>query len=263
MLGARGSHWDRLPRELRDMVLAHAGPLTQLTTGRIGLAHLGSLDFDGIEQLWHDVIECEWPGDLERLPGRSWLGSHVFWGVRSRHMYDRLRAVGGWGSAAGLWHAAARCRFDDELRWLRPLELSLLAAEAGAQPLLSDLVGGRERVRLQPAHVRTAAAWGHLHLVRWLHERMADGSWPKSVMDRAAAGGHLHVVRWLHEHRSEGCSHEAMDGAARAGRLHVVRWLHEHRTEGCSRRALDWAVLNSHRHVADWLRTHRPGDVAS
>ena len=49
------------------------------------------------------------------------------------------------------------------------------------------------------------------------------------------AYGHLEVVKWLHENRTEGCSKCAMDWAAKNGHLDVVKFLHENRTEGCSK----------------------------
>jgi len=54
----------------------------------------------------------------------------------------------------------------------------------------------------------------------------------KNAMDIAVEYGHLEVVKWLHENCAEGCTTDAMDFAAKSGHLEVVKWLHENRTEG-------------------------------
>ncbi|TYZ61955.1 hypothetical protein PybrP1_000689 [[Pythium] brassicae (nom. inval.)] len=60
-------------------------------------------------------------------------------------------------------------------------------------------------------------------------------------MDKAATYGHLHVVKWLHEYRTEGCTTDAMDGT---DSLQVLQWLHEHRREGCTGLATERAVYD-------------------
>ncbi len=61
------------------------------------------------------------------------------------------------------------------------------------------------------------------------------------AMDWAAEYGHLDVVRYLHEKRQEGCTTDAMDWAAGNGHLDVIKWLHENRHEGCTTKAMNWA----------------------
>ncbi len=51
------------------------------------------------------------------------------------------------------------------------------------------------------------------------------------IMDGAAANGHLHVVKYLHEHKKP-CSTMAMDGAAANGHWDVVQWLNENHGDG-------------------------------
>lgn len=101
------------------------------------------------------------------------------------------------------------------------------------------------RSRFTPNVMDRAAAAGHLHVVRWLHEHRSDGC-TDDAMDEAAAGGHLAVVQWLHEHRHEGCTCDAMDEAARYGHVAVLQWLHCHRTEGFTDYAVLQAAQNGH-----------------
>ena len=60
-------------------------------------------------------------------------------------------------------------------------------------------------------------------------------------MDGSAAYGHLEMVKWLHQNRTEGCTTIAMGWAAGNGHLETVKWLHLNRTEGCTTGAISWA----------------------
>jgi ankyrin repeat protein len=71
-----------------------------------------------------------------------------------------------------------------------------------------------------------AAAYGHLQVVKFLHEKGSVGG--KDLMNKAASGGHLEIVRFLHNNRTEGCTNWAMTDAASNGHLDVVRFLIEH-----------------------------------
>jgi hypothetical protein len=71
--------------------------------------------------------------------------------------------------------------------------------------------------------------------------------------NNSAIYGHLHVVKWLHENRKEGCTEWTMNYAARNGHLDVVKWLHEHRTEGCTLYAVMFASYNDHLHILQFL----------
>lgn len=102
----------------------------------------------------------------------------------------------------------------------------------------------------------SAAEFGHLDVVKWLHENRKEGC-TTDAMDLAASNGHLHVIQWLHEHREEGCTTSAMDFAAGNGHLHVVRWLHSHRSEGCTVSAMDNAATGGHLDVMRWLHANR------
>ncbi|KAF1327899.1 Ankyrin repeat protein, partial [Globisporangium splendens] len=102
----------------------------------------------------------------------------------------------------------------------------------------------------------SAAEFGHLDVVQWLHKHREEGC-TTDAMDMSAGNGHLDVVQWLHEHREEGCTTNAMDFAAQNGHLEVVQWLHEHRQEGCTSDAMDNAATNGHLHVMQWLHDNR------
>ncbi|KAL3662969.1 hypothetical protein V7S43_011913 [Phytophthora oleae] len=102
----------------------------------------------------------------------------------------------------------------------------------------------------------SAAEFGHLHVVQWLHQHREEGC-TTDAMDMAACNGHLHIVQWLHENRKEGCTTNAMDFAAQHGHLKVVQWLHYSRKEGATYYAIDNAATYGHLDVIQWLHKHR------
>jgi len=75
-----------------------------------------------------------------------------------------------------------------------------------------------------------------------------------AFMDDAASFGHLEVVKFLHENRTEGCTKNAIIWAASRGHLEVVKFLHFNRTEGCTTHAMDNAAKNGHIEVVKFLR---------
>uniref|UniRef100_A0AAV1T869 Ankyrin repeat-containing domain n=1 Tax=Peronospora matthiolae TaxID=2874970 RepID=A0AAV1T869_9STRA len=102
----------------------------------------------------------------------------------------------------------------------------------------------------------SAAEFGHLDVVQWLHANRREGC-TTDAMDMAACNGHLEIVQWLHEHRHEGCTSNAIDFAAQHGHVKVIKWLHSNRTEGATHYAIDNAATSGHLDVIQWLYTHR------
>ena len=51
----------------------------------------------------------------------------------------------------------------------------------------------------------TAAEYGHLNIVKWLHKNNFECT--TNAMDLAALNGHLEVVKWLHFNRNSGCTY--------------------------------------------------------
>ncbi|KAG7390048.1 hypothetical protein PHYPSEUDO_009010 [Phytophthora pseudosyringae] len=102
----------------------------------------------------------------------------------------------------------------------------------------------------------SAAEFGHLDVVQWLHANRKEGC-TTDALDMAAYNGHLEIVQWLHENRKEGCTSNAIDFAAQHGHLKVVQWLHYNRKEGATHYAIDNAATFGHLEVIQWLHAHR------
>ncbi|KAL2912489.1 hypothetical protein HK105_208061 [Polyrhizophydium stewartii] len=276
------SEWDRLPAELVDMVLEHAGPLTALLCGRAS-----AVTTSGQAALWADVFEQDWEGDLGTLPcGQLGDGStlSVFRRLRSRGMYARVKALGSSKLDDGLVLAAMNNVWTDELDLDDADELSINAAEHGCLGLLAHLADDLCVVQPGEFHAWRAAKHGQLGVLQWLDARLPASCWTSVVMDFAcssgslacvewihtahacasvdsmnwaAADGHLDIVAFLHANRTEGCTPDAMDWAAENGHAHVVAWLHHHRTEGCTPTAMRKAAENGHVAVVAFLHAHR------
>jgi ArsR family metal-binding transcriptional regulator len=96
---------------------------------------------------------------------------------------------------------------------------------------------------------QTCPQHGYLDVLKYLHATQSDlpdGAWSTVVMDTAAAYGHVAMVRFLHENRKEGCTTEALDRAAAKNHIDMVQYLHEIRSNfvHCFRgsRAMDLAA---------------------
>nr|KAJ3418267.1 hypothetical protein HK105_000126 [Polyrhizophydium stewartii] len=217
----RASHWDRLPAELHDAVLAAAGPLTAMLCGRI--ADPRALPPPLQRRMWADALDLDWRGHLRRLP-RPWLdpadlararSSVVFaracWAVATpRNSADLLRigARLGWLAALpSLHNDLIICdldRFSFQSRWRR-----LVAGEVAMWAV-------------EPHELRRLAEYGMVDVLRWCLDNLPATIWPAGCLADAVYGGHLETVKLLLETRDEVCSGEAFSYACRHGFADVV-----------------------------------------
>ncbi|KAL2919411.1 hypothetical protein HK105_201056 [Polyrhizophydium stewartii] len=290
------SHWDRLPRELRGMVLERASLLTQFSSGWLARADLCGLSHLERRQLWLDVIETDWQGDLRALP-LPHERSDAFLAIRTRDMYSRVCRVlsehGRLSSAKWRQRVAIRNRWPDIVDRLfdMPEAIMLMAASEGALWLIEDMltkytrnfiffcsewvarhaaaagqpdmvVFAHERLPREPWNpdiLYKAAATGNLDLVQWICENRKEIPIPTNTIDAAAGSGNLDLVVWLHMVRKDTCSVQAMNVAASRGFIHIVRWLADNRTEGCSPSAIKLIAQTSHLDVLEFLFERYPG----
>nr|KAJ3417843.1 hypothetical protein HK105_000724 [Polyrhizophydium stewartii] len=236
------NEWDRMPAEIQNDILERAGLLTLWINDRIDDA---KLDVEKFKSILVEVFGLDWKGDLTTLPFNKFdfTVHEPFWRLRSRSMHARLKALGFSNLNDGLEQAAILNGWNDLLNF--------------HVSMLEHLVQKRKIVALNKEHVRLAATFGRLNVLKWLASRVPDDSWTTTVMDFAASNGHLDVVKWLHANRNEGCSVRAIDWAANNGHLDVVKWLHENRTEGCTSQAMDSAAEKGHLALVQFLHSNR------
>ncbi|KAL2918391.1 hypothetical protein HK105_201791 [Polyrhizophydium stewartii] len=255
------NEWDRMPAEIQNMILEHAGLLTLCISGRIDDT---KLSLEHFKSILVEVFELDWKGDLTTLPFKRFLvypPNESLWRIRTRSMHARVKALGYYGLEDGLDQAAILNGWTDLLDFADPGKIGFNAATCGSIEMLEYLVYGRKVVMLDFRCASLAAGHGQLNVLKWLHERMIVGSWTTGMMDQAAENGHFDCVKWLHANRTEGCTTKAMDSAAKNGHFDLVKWLHENRTEGCTTRAMDQAAENGHFDCFKWLHENPPRDA--
>ncbi|KAL2913133.1 hypothetical protein HK105_207371 [Polyrhizophydium stewartii] len=250
------SHWDRMPAELRHMVLEAAGTLTKFAAGVVLPAELQSLSMAQQDELWRDVFECDWQGDLKSLPSPFGL-SACFTSVRSRAMLARIRAAG-IADAQTLGRVAIRNGWTDELDHAKPERLAEAAAREGAVWLLAELVDVRKTAQVDWMHASMAAMAGHADTVRFVCERMPAKHCGAYLVDCAAANGHVGVAEWLHGRFGAKCSRGAADDAAGNGHVHALGWLEQHMGVQCTADAVAKAARGGRLHVLQHLASTRP-----
>ncbi|KAE9046063.1 hypothetical protein PR001_g1815 [Phytophthora rubi] len=191
---------------------------------------------------------------------------------------------------AAVLKVAVRCCQWETARWIierfsstGPLLDMYFAAHHGVLSFMKYMAA-RELGGFYTGTLVVAAAYGHLDVVKWLHQDRGL-MLTVDVMKEAAQDGHLNVVKWLFETSSDLCDSSvlvsaaefgrlavlqwlqprwsgtlgtvAMDWAARNGHLEVVKWLHTNGTDGCSAKAMDEAAVNGHLDVVQWLHEQR------
>ncbi|KAL2913130.1 hypothetical protein HK105_207368 [Polyrhizophydium stewartii] len=249
------NEWDRIPAEIQEMILAHAGALTQFVNNRIK-----SLDTSKFNQVVSDAFELDWQGDLRILPFEKFKDTihyKPFWLLHTRSMYVRVKALGLDFVKDGLDQAAILNWWIDLLDFNAAQHLSHMAAHCGSIAMLKYLVDERRIARLGVDHPWLAAWSGHIEVLKWLAKRMPNGTWTAEVMDWAAGNNALDCVKWLHANRTEGCTTDAMDRAAKFNQLDTLKWLHANRTEGCTTDAMDLAAEKGHLGVVEFLHNNR------
>lgn len=70
------------------------------------------------------------------------------------------------------------------------------------------------------------------------------------IMDTAAAYGHLDLVKWQHTNRSGGISAEAVDGVVQVGHLELVKYLLENASAACTKDALYFAGTHGYLNIS-------------
>ncbi|KAL2913818.1 hypothetical protein HK105_206697 [Polyrhizophydium stewartii] len=246
------SHWDRLPREIRSDIIHKSGPLTRWTTGVLETNDLWNLPMDEDQQLWIDIFETEWPGDLATVPDFAIL-KFTLWHVRSRALYDRYKAAFNLERTSNaLREIAARCRFDDELDWDDPQELLSLAVRSAAMSLMRELVDVRRVAVFTESHACAACDWDFVEVLEFIGQHMPDGQWSTQVMNVAAAAGSIRCLDWLDANRTEGCDDGASQMAVRNGKFVSVRWLHAHGKLVMNHDVVSVAAMRGRVEILEW-----------
>ncbi|KAL2917200.1 hypothetical protein HK105_203264 [Polyrhizophydium stewartii] len=252
-----GSHWDRLPAELRDEVIGHTRPtLRWFTLRRFLKAEVESLDLATIERLWAEAFESDWQGDLQALP---WVDkdSPSLLLVASRGMLERLQAFRAIMSATTVQRLAVRRGWTDMFDYSKPELLALAAAQEGATDVLVDLFDVRRLVEPSCDLTEKAAQQAQLGVIELLHARLPNEQWRPRVGFHAAESGSLDLVIWLSQHHPECLVSSAISSAAWYNHMHIVRWIADN-MGACNSHVLGYAAENGNLEMFNFLLERFP-----
>ncbi|KAL2911729.1 hypothetical protein HK105_208786 [Polyrhizophydium stewartii] len=189
------SHWDRLPRELRDMTAAAAGPLT---------AHLcGAPVAGGLAAAWRDALASGWAGDLSLLPDPADIAPLAILRnlalVQTREAFLRLqeRFAGSERMRQLVPHVAMRHMWLDLVDMTNPDALARDAAYGGHMRLLWHLLVEERLAHPDLELSIIAASAGRTRVLRLLFGRFGRPRHLDQVLYNAAYEGHLATLQWL------------------------------------------------------------------
>ncbi|KAF0692931.1 Aste57867_16042 [Aphanomyces stellatus] len=137
------------------------------------------------------------------------------------------------------------------------------AARAGHTIMFKYLASLGEMSALNATRcVDSAAANGHVDILKVLATHSHTWRCTTLAMDQAAANGHLEVVQFCHD-RNQACTTDAIDMAANNGHLDIVKFLHRNRTEGWTPDGMDYAAMEGHIAVVRYLYANRTCDCTT
>ncbi|KAL2919358.1 hypothetical protein HK105_201001 [Polyrhizophydium stewartii] len=225
------SLWDRLPKELREHILAAASPFARLLRGDLLFAELQCLPLADKHRLWAQALASGWQGDFGLLPPVDGH-SECFLAVRDEATLARV-----W--QAGLINAVTHQRIVIRNGWRHLVNdiggggssgsgsgdlasLQSAAAFEGSRTLLEHATSATGSGKLHPRLADFASEGGHLEIVELLFRGRCTSMW---AMPAAAAKGHVHVVRWCRERGLDHAVRDAWRLAAAHGHADVLAYL--------------------------------------
>ncbi|KAL2911480.1 hypothetical protein HK105_209059 [Polyrhizophydium stewartii] len=247
------NEWDRMPAEIQNKILDAAGPFTKFVNGLLLAAELWMLSDNRREQVWQDVIDTDWQGDLDLLPPIDIASKSL--NIRSRSFLERCHNR---FDRTDIVRVAVRNSWTDLFDFERPGALAETAAIEGALDVLVDLIDVRKIAKPTTQLALVAAEKGHLDVVKFVHERMPGGRWENDVANVAAQSGNLDLVVWLKEHHPECFGREAYQGVALRNHLHIVRWLADSCDFDCDSGAFYWAAFHNNLGMLQFLSERFP-----
>ncbi|KAL2920121.1 LON peptidase N-terminal domain and RING finger protein 2 [Polyrhizophydium stewartii] len=252
------SHWDRLPFDVRRIILIHTDVWTQVQTGFVDPMDL--LPRERVE-LWAAVFDADIDDNLESVPFWRDLASMpatLFWHIRSQRMFHHVRSLGLAGIEENLAHAATKRRWHNLATLDSTRDRSRVqccSAELQSTHELYPLVYSQASNTIEAVAAARVGAIANAVLVMSRYSQETNDEIRINLLDHAAASGRLDVVQRLHE-QGVPCTTLAMDNAAEAGHIGTVAWLSRNRDEGCSPNAIVRAAANGHADVVAYLHKH-------
>nr|KAJ3419626.1 hypothetical protein HK105_006718 [Polyrhizophydium stewartii] len=212
------SHWDRLPFDVRRIILIHTDVWTQVQTGFVDPVDL--LPRERVE-LWAAVFDADIDDNLESVPFWRDLASMpatLFWHIRSQRMFHHVRSLGLAGIEENLAHAATKRRWHNLVTLDSTRDRSRVqccSAELQSTHELYPLVYSQASNTIEAVAAARVGAIANAVLVMSRYSQETNDEIRINLLDHAAASGRLDVVQRLHE-QGVPCTTLAMDNAAEA-----------------------------------------------
>jgi hypothetical protein len=119
---------------------------------------------------------------------------------------------------------------------------------------LADWLMQNQYTPISSNTVILAVARGSLDTIKWIYDNFQDEIFnTKGLIDTAAVYGHLEIIKWLHTFTTSLATTNAIDYAAANGHLEVVQWLYQNRNEGYTDAAINYAIKTGYNNVVNWL----------
>jgi hypothetical protein len=220
-----------------------------------------------MDEVWYDnkaaTSKADWGHPrLCAAPARDGRLDLLWW-VRSHDPPCPLSWQTGWEACKRRdpemldWLAAQGYDPEAALAWGVDGSLSTDAMTNGNLPLLKwlDFWAGPPHPRngMLPMYYSEVGESGHLHVLRWLHERREIGSLYSCVWQGAVEGGQPQVLEWLHQLRIQVDSRMRCF-AVKNGDVPVLQWLADHEVDMVNLLHAEAAAKMGRLAVLKWMK---------
>ncbi|KAL2914300.1 hypothetical protein HK105_206248 [Polyrhizophydium stewartii] len=245
-------HWGRMPTEIRHRIIRMSSPFTRFGLGWLTAADLN--DFDGQRDMWLEIFETEWQGDLASLPRpkASLVKQETCRMIRTREMFARVARLD-WFDLWSLQHAVVRNRWEDLLDLSNHAKMAPIAAAENAVWLLERLLAKKRKEADILWWLSDAVKGSAVDTARMLIERLSPRADGQRVAFFAMAAGSIDIIKLLFELKPEWLSQTNASRAAACGHLEVVKFLYENSASQFNEETMDSAIIGGHLDIFVYL----------
>ncbi|KAL2914561.1 hypothetical protein HK105_205912 [Polyrhizophydium stewartii] len=250
------SHWGRLPTEIKHRIIRMSSPLTRFGLGWLTAADLK--DLAAQRDLWLEIFETEWQGDLASLPRPRafFVNKETARMIRTREMFARVARLD-WFDLWSLQHAVVRNRWEDLLDLSNHAKMAPVAAAENASSLLERLLVKKHKDYQIGWWLIEAAKYNAIDTARLLLAKLPPSADTLSVIGSVLATGSTDVIRLIFDHKPEWFARVRASSPASNGRLDAVKFLHENGVGVFDKAAMDNAIVGGYLDIVVYLHTHR------
>ncbi|KAL2911063.1 hypothetical protein HK105_204653 [Polyrhizophydium stewartii] len=254
--GTADGHWGRLPTEVKHRIIRMSSPLTRFGLGWLAAPDIN--DFDGQRDMWLEIFETDWQGDLASLPRPRafFVNKETARMIRTREMFARAARLD-WFDLWSLQHAVVRNRWEDLLDMSNHTKMASIAAAENAVWLLEQLLVKKRKDSDLSEWLDEAIKNGATDTTRLLLDTIEPTEHHARLVECALMSGSLDIVKLLFERKPEWFAGVNASCATYKGHLDIVKFVHEKDACVFDERSMTEAIRNGHVDVVDFLWQHR------